>query len=394
MANDAAPDPPPASSLEVNSSNILSRIRECETYMAVQQWGQFQALYEALAAYQKEVSGAGLRLFEPSSEISQAWNVLRANAADRIMRKIDGARSYPEFLDWAQCLSKIVADPRCLWNLLHTEVQPALKVMLEQSLAFAGQFFTPVMLFDYGIDSFLASSLCDLSDRTDEESVIDVFYALAGYVRACRLDSAYHISTASFLDFVRQLLLAFLRVRDFDAHRFVWLVEVIGEHLQLAQPAFLEICRDVLVEYADVPTIAHPIAYLQDICVISTSPALQLLPILNDVVTRVFARALSAQLEFLHRYIFGCFVQNRWDDEATGRVSDAVVAWRLYIQTVVRRVSEMPELPATVTGALIDESLSFFQTYYGAMRPSRARAAGSRRPRRRRRSPQPRPPAP
>jgi hypothetical protein len=371
--------PPSDLPIEVTPTNVLDLIQECGSHMALQHWTEFQTLYDTIARYQDSSPDTRVRLFDQSDPVSEVWNRLRANAVDKIMRKIDSARDYHEFVDWIQRLSIIVNDSRRLWNLLHTEVVPNLKVVLEDSHALAVQFFTPAMLFEYGIVSFLCSSLCELEGLKTEDALIDAFYAIAGYVRACRLDSDYRLEVPEFIKYLTDLLIAYSSLAHFDSERFVWLIEAIGEHLQLAHETFMEICRSVLVDLCERPTIPHPLEFLYDICVISKSPSLQALPILHETVNRVYSRVVKAQHDFLHRFIFGCCVNDAWTGEKDVGVSDPVKIWQLYIVTVSERAKTMVGVPQSLIGALIMDSLEFFRAFYGELKPSRARGKDLRR---------------
>jgi hypothetical protein len=170
-----------------------------------------------------------------------------------------------------------------------------------------------------------------------------------------------------------------VRIPNFESVRFVWLIEAVGQHLQLDQSTFLDICKSVLSDLCEHPTILNPLKYLQDICVISKSPSLQLIPMLRETVNRVFARVLRTQYDFLHRYIFGGYVHGRWDGEMAIGLSDAVAAWTLYLKTIRERTVEIPNLPQLIVTSLINDSLAFFQIYYGGIQPSRERATDLRR---------------
>ena len=140
MGKDAMP------SSDINPGNALQRIEECQMYMTVGEWAKFEYLYRLLAKFQ-DIRVRGTGKMRDDDEFTLAWNGLRANSVDSMLKNLESAQSFEGFLDWMQRLSDIIKDPRCLWNILHTEVQPTLKITLEQSHEIAAKFFTPEMLF-------------------------------------------------------------------------------------------------------------------------------------------------------------------------------------------------------------------------------------------------------
>jgi hypothetical protein len=249
----------------VNEANVFDRINECHQFIGLKNWTHFHFLYHHLDQYHARWAQMAARRNDPDDTFDRAWNGLRASAVDCMLRNIEGARTYDSLLEWTKRLAEIVTDPRCLWNLLHTEVHPSLKVTLEQSHEFASHFFTPVMLFEFGLDSFLHCSLCDIGNLKTAEDLIDAFYAAAGYVRACRLDPTYRVTAPSFIDFVTRLLISFTAMPRFDGRRFVWLLESSGEHLSLPRSIFKQICEDVLDSFAR-QKIRDPTQHLWRFC--------------------------------------------------------------------------------------------------------------------------------
>jgi hypothetical protein len=278
-------------------------------------------------------------------------------------------------------LAEIVPDRRPLWNMVHTEVQASLKVTLEQSREIANQFFTPVQIFEFGLDSFLASSLCDLDAAKTDEAMVDVFYAVAGYVHACRLPSDYDVKAKPLVDFVIKMLITYGSFEKFDAHKFVWVVESVGQHLGFSEATFRNVCESVLQTFSDKSTArsGHPIARLHQMCLISTSPSLQQLPMLKQTINCVFSQVVEEQHYFTHRYIFGCFVRCLWEGEATGCLSDPLRAWKLYLVHMVDEIKRSPGLSDLIVLYLIEDSLSYFIGYYGEVQPSLSRSKDLRR---------------
>ncbi|OHT04644.1 hypothetical protein TRFO_27782 [Tritrichomonas foetus] len=363
---------------DINPGNSIQRVEECLKYMTLQMWPQFCFLYSRLLNFQEiRVKGAG-KMLRDDDEFTCAWNKLRASSVDCFLRNLESAQSFDEFIRWMKKLSEIIQDPRCLWNILHTEVQPSLKVTLEQSREIASQFFTPEMLFEFGLDSFLESDLCDFTNIKNEEELVDMFYATAGYMRACNLSDKYEVKANNFIEFVKRLLLVFTTLPDFDAHQFVWLVENIHNHLHLSRDLFKSICEDVLNKYASQDEGHNYLSRLHKMCIISTSPFLQQIPVLKTVINSVFKKVVEEQRKFVHRYIFGCYVNSLWDGEEEKTISEPLAAWRLFIMNLGARIKEKPELPNLLLVDIIDDSLSYFTGYYGEVQPSKGRSVNLR----------------
>lgn len=365
-------------SSDINPGNALQRVEECQKYMTLGQWSKFEYLYRLLAKFQ-DIRVRGTGKMRDDDEFTIAWNTLRANSVDSMLKNLESAQSFEVFLDWMQRLSDIIKDPRCLWNILHTEVQPTLKITLEQSHEIAAKFFTPEMLFEYGLDSFLASCLCDFTAVKNDEELIDVFYAAAGYVRACGLPEKYEVKAPHFIEFVNRMLIVHTTLPDFDAHRFVWLVEAIKNNLHLSTATFRGICESVLKEFANKDFEQQALSMLHKMCIISTSPFLQEIPTLKTSIDNVFKRVIKEQHKFTHRYIFGCFVSIMWDGEEEPELSEPLQAWKLYLENLDQRIKEKPELPNLLMMDLIIDSLTYFIGYYGEVQPSKARAVNLRR---------------
>jgi hypothetical protein len=361
---------------DVTEANALEVINICHQYMALKRWDYFQSQYRRLAAYHAEWA----RSHAVEDELEQGWNGLRASAVDSILRNIEGARTYDDFLHWTERLAEIVTDRRCLWNLLHTEVHPSLKVTLDQSHEIASHFFSPTLIFEFGLESFFHCSLCHLQELKTEEELIDAFYALAGYIRACRLDKDYQVTAISFLDFVTRLLISYTTIPKFDGKRFVWLLEAVGQHLMIPPRSFRRVCEAVLGSFCERDAMDDPLSYLCRMCQISTSPSLQSFPgVLQETVSRVFGRVVAEQHELMRRYLFGCYVTCSWDGASPPELSIPLRGWRLYVQNLVRKTQRMAELPRTLFIDVITNSLNFFVGYYGEVQAKREKAASLRR---------------
>lgn len=252
-----------------------------------------------------------------------------------------------------------------------------LKITLHQSQLLAAAFFTPGMLFEFGFDTFLKSNLCDFTNATNEEALIDNFYAIAGFVSACNLDTTYVTNIPQYNDTIRQILLLFTQLHDFDAYRFVWLVEVIHEHLHLANNTLKQICDEIIQDYVNLEE-KRSINKLHKICVISTSPFLHSLPILRESINSIFQGVIEEQRHFVRKYIFGCFATNDWTGLRVNQISEPLRCWRLYLFNLSYRINDKPELPNLLLADFLDDSLSLFVGYYGGVQPTKEKSVNLR----------------
>lgn len=367
---------------DVNPGNAIQRVEECMKYMSLQQWKKFNFLYPRLQKFQDvRIKGTG-KMLQDDDEFTRAWNNLRANAVDVLIKNLESSQSFDEFLDWTVRLGDIVTDKRTLWNILHTEVQPSIKVTLEQSRQISAKFFPSNILFEYGFDSFLASGLCDFSQVTNEDEYIDIFYATVGFMRACNLDDNYQVkdgALAKLTEFSQKILLGYISIPDFDPNKFVWLIEVMNQNLHMPSESIKKICETVLKEFSEQnSTETSSLTRLQQICTISTSPLLQKIPLLKETLNKVFETTVLDQRKFVHRYIFGSFVNYVWEGEAQPNLSDPLVEWKLFIINLSARLEDRPELPKLLLSDIIANSLPYFVGYYGEVQPSIERSVNLR----------------
>ena len=83
------------------------------------------------------------------------------------------------------------------------------------------------MLFEFSVESYIMSCLGDFSNVKNEDELIDYFYGVAGYVRACNLDSSYESRSPYYIDFITRILLLYTTFPEFDAYKYVWLVDQV-----------------------------------------------------------------------------------------------------------------------------------------------------------------------
>jgi hypothetical protein len=355
------------------------RLQECHKYLTLQQWTQFRFLYPLLAAF--EVTRArSSAIYSHDLDFPTAWTNLRFTAVNSILKNLENCRKFEDFMDWMVRLSEIVTDPESLWAILHTEVRASLKVTAAQSDELAAHFFKPDMVFEYGLASFLECSLCDFSAATNQDALIDMFYCCVGFIKTCRLPAKYEITATEFHDFVVQILIQFSELDDFEADRFVWLVESMREQFPISKELFKVMCEKVLSHLASRKVTSDSLGYLAKLLIISTSPTFQSFPVLTESLNAVFKMALEAEEGFVHNLVLGSFVSLSWNEkQATNSLSDPVRVWRLYLSRLVTRLLPLKSLAERITSVVIEYSVNFFVGYYGFVQPSKARAADLRR---------------
>jgi hypothetical protein len=373
----APPPPPPPIQMpspDVNPTNAIDRFRECHGLMLASQWEQFMFLYPKITSYYESRNQVADHSRSDNDPLTAAWNNLRLHAVEAILNRLAGSRKFDDFVSWLQRLADIINDQRTLWDLLHTEVQPSLKVTLDESDRISAMFFPPSMRFEFGLDSFLQCSLCNLTEARTMSLVIDIFYCLLGYIDSCHLEPDYVTTTPHFLDFIDRLLLAFLKARGFDPHRFVWLIEKIREFAHLPFDVFQAVCERALEAYVNGKTILKGLNRLQGIIILSTSPSLQELPLMRNSVGKVFHQIIKEQHDFTQRYIFGSYGTLSWlvadCEQSTDQSSYQLRAWHICLANFVARVRARPELPVNVIVAFLDDSLAFLRPYYGEVQAS------------------------
>lgn len=375
MTNSTDKTPSP----EINAENSLRRAQECLKYLRKQHWPQFFFLYPILTKYQETRAKATSKSNQTPDEFTNYWYHIRANALDILLKNLEETQNYTEYCDYLQKISDIVNDPRVFWNIIHTEIQPSIKVSMKQANEIAHKFFTPEMLFEFGLDSFLSSCLNSISKNAIEDEIIDLFYAVAGYIRACQIEENYIVKSNSFNEFVSKILLMYSSLPNYDAHRFTWLVQVIYDNLHLADKNLKAILTNVLEEIAHQIEFSSKLEDLQRVCVLSTYPFLSEIPILIQLIHKIYNNVIEEQYKFASRYIFGCFVNCLWHlRQSTGKLNDPVIEWKLYLESLCHKRKKMPELPTSLITNFLDNSVSYFVDYYSDVQPTIEKAKDMR----------------
>lgn len=358
----------------VNSDNFIQLTEECQNYVFQEEWEDFFFLLPSLAQFYENYS----KDLDPNvpiqetDDLSNSWHTLRANSVEAIVKHLDNATSFQEYMDWLQKLSNVINNPQHLWQVLHTEVQSSLKTTMKQSQEIANRFFKPEQLFEFSVESYIMSCLGDISNVKTEEELIDVFYGVAGFIRACNLDSKYEAKSPYYIDFITRILLFFVTIPDFDAYKYVWLVEMVHKYCHISNHELLSICQSVFEDFAANHQETRPtLSSLHKLCIFSTSSFMQQIPYLSELINDSFKSLIEDQHNFTMRYIYGCFVNCIWTtNETTNRLSDPLIEWKLYLDNFTFQIKSQPELPDLLINNFLDESISNFIHYYGGIQPS------------------------
>lgn len=359
----------------INAENCMGRIDECRKYLKNQQWIQFSFLFRLLVKFCEKKKNVSSKV---SDELSKSMTGIQDSAVEYTISQMESVTSFEDFQSWLLKLNDIVQDKKVLWDLIHTKVNSQVKATLRQSHEIAASLFTPSMLFEFGIQQFLQSSLCDTSNIANEEALIDIFYAIAGYVRACALDNEYETSNQGYIDFLHKLFSSFVNLPDFDAHRFVWLIEAVSHHLHISSSKLKEICGDVLKDYVEKGAQQNAMNRLYKLCVISTSPFMKNFVYLKNSIERYFQMVLVEQRAFVMKYIFSSFATLDWSGLGTGEPSEQIKCWKLYLMNLSARLSDRIELPNSILVDFLEDSVIVFEGYYGEIQPSKSRATDLR----------------
>jgi hypothetical protein len=357
------------SSDPITPSNFRLRAQECHDYLSSLKWDNFDGLYTQLSAFADEDEGF--------VELEEPWKQFRESLTQFLIRRLESVSNFDNFQVAMARLAIVLNDPQELWTMMHNKINANLKVTLNQSQILAITYFTPMQLFEFGFPAFSESSLCEMTRISNDEAIVDIFYAVAGFVAACELPANYVARISCYTEFIRSLLTQFVALPDFDAHRFIWLVEVIQEHLRVDPRAFLSLCEGVIQGFADNTSEINALSKLHKLCVISTSPFLRSLNSIPRLIDRFYGAVIFERREFIRKFIFAGYAAVDWD-ATVGRLSDPCQAWCLFLKNCVARMTEQKELPAGLIVTIIDDSLHFFAGYYGGVQTPQARAAAFR----------------
>lgn len=359
--------------MSVTAANAIEKIQECEELLAAVKWDEFESLYASIAKLQE-----GRKNTPDSDPINVAWKSLRRKGVDDLMKVLESSKTYEDFAAALRKLAKIVDNSQKLWHVMEKKINSELKVTLHQSQLLAAEFFTPEELFEFGFEDFSKTSICDMSNLNNEEAVVDIFYAVAGYVIACNLPKTYMAHLPCYSEFVAKMLTMFMQLPDFDPHRFVWLVEVIHEHLHIQDHKLYEICGNVIKEYIDQNMERSSTTRLYKLCVISTSPFLKSLAMVKESIDALIKVVITDQEIFLRKYLFTSFVNCNWDTVEDTSCTDAFKCWKMYIVNMATNIQERPEYPAELLATVLDNSLILFEGYYAEVQPIKQRSASMR----------------
>ncbi|OHT06199.1 hypothetical protein TRFO_25818 [Tritrichomonas foetus] len=359
---------------EVNLDNFVSQLSNCSKLLDEQSWEDFKTLFTNLEAFQKDE----IKKAKNANELNDKWADFYQKCLKDMVRVTETATTFEAFVNYLRNLKIVVKDPRTLWKVLHTNINSQLKVTLHESQLIAAEFFTPEQLFEYGFDQFTDSSLCELKNITNEEALIDIFYAMVGFERACNLPKTYVAKIPQYGNFISQILSMFITLPDFDSQRLVWLIEVTREHLHVDPTKLLDICDNTINDFVKNDYEKNSLNKLYKLCVLSTSPFLQTMKQVPETIDKIFQEVLADQRLFLRKYVLCNFISCDWTSHNTATVSDAFKCWKLYLTNISTKLADKPELPNLLLIDIIEESLLMFEGYYGEVQPTMIRATAMR----------------
>lgn len=356
--------------ITINSTNSISMVEECAKCVEMEMWPQFRALFKQINTFYKQ------NYKEDSDDnFVRIWFALRSLTIDNFMKKIQDCTQFEDYLNYLSLISDLVDDPKRLWVIMHTELQTIFKASPSQCRYIAKTFFTPGQLFEYSIDAFLDSQLCNLNTIATEDDVIDRFYALAGLVRACgvtRNDSV----PQSYINYVGKILRSYINLQFFSAKRFVWLVESIGTNLFINPNILRGICAESITEF--IKKDISPKEKLEMAGTFTTSPFMCHIPILNSLVEDSYKTVVENLYYNFVKYILPGFADLEWKGKEYGIPSDPARCWKLFYDNLFTNNEKSPIMMHAI-GKSLCQTLQFLADYYGSVQPELTRAVDVRR---------------
>lgn len=349
---------------DIKIDNCISRVNECQDYLINSQWGQFIYLFKLLLKFNNS------NKYELPEDFTKQFDTLKTDAKSNIIRNLELATVFEDFKEWLTRLSEIVQDKEELWSIMHTQAQMSIRVTMKQNQEICSLFFSPNFLFEFGVKAFMESNVCDWKNP-NEESLVDNFYGVAGFVRACGLSPTYESNNPDYHAFVKKILVSFVTLPEFDPHRFVWLVEACNGNLRLPPAKFREICEEVLDYYSNLDLNDQLLDKLYKFSVFSTSPLMQGFPVIKTHINDSFSQLIEGQRNFCRRYIFACFSTIEWTGPSSPNLCDQLKCWTLFVTNVSTKLKERPELPEALLQDLIDDSMCFFEVFFADAQPTK-----------------------
>lgn len=352
---------------KITAENFKGQIANCSKLLDDKEWDGFLSLYNNLDAFQKNNKS--------NSDISSKWAEFYQKATKDLVGVLEQSSDFNTFVENLRHLSTVVSDAPTLWKILNTNMNTELKVTLHECQLIAVEFFTPEQLFELGFDNFKETQSVDFSNITNEETLVDIFYALVGFERACNLPKKYVAKLPQYNDFIDKILSNFITIPDFDSKRLVWLIEVIHEHTHIDEKKLNDICNKLVNKIVkDNGTEKNTLNKLYKLCVLSSSPFLHSMKEIPTAIDDVFQKVLKDQRQFLRQYVICNFVSCDWLNKGPVALSDVFKCWKLYMINLTCRLQEKPELTSLLLEDAIEESLMMFENYYGSAQPIQERS--------------------
>lgn len=354
--------------MELSAENLVQKVQECRNILDALDFSKGVNLLSCICTF-------GETMEDCPAEITSSCAQLKQYAIDVVLRQLEESKIFERFQEMLHVMDEIVSDKEQLWKILHTDMNATLKVTRHETQLIAAGFFTPSELFEFGFGGFVNTKLCSTKNITNEEAIIDILYGVIGFVRGCNLAVEYETKLPSYVGFITTLLSMFVKLQDFDAHRFVWFVETIHGNLHIPNSVLRRMCDGIMSDYANEPDAIPSLNRLHKMCILSTSPFLQQIPTIRTTIEHLFGRVVEEQRHFVRKYIFSGFVVVDWDVfklPETPKVSFPFSCWRLFLTNLSARLQEKVELPALLLTDFIEDALRLFEGYYGEVQPTLA----------------------
>jgi hypothetical protein len=347
--------------------NILEFMRECDEAFTNRDWGLYDGLVDNLVEMLKEKRHI-------SESVEKELDALKQKVVDWGTVQLTEVTTFSEYQTVLKRIRVIVNDSKRLWEIMHHLEDTRLRVTMAEAHVLGQAFFKSSDLFECGFPGFAKNPLCEMTRISNDEALVDVFYAVTGFILATGVEHDYVAHVPAFSEFVFKLLSTFIQLPDFDAQRFVWLVEMIRQHFHLEDRELMSITEKAIDIYVNSTVKKSSWTQLCKMCTLSTSPFLKDMRKVKHQIDVLTQAVISEQEMFMRKYIFCSFVSCDWGLREDVVVTENFRMWALYVGNVAARLSERPETPYCILSRLLDDSVYLFDGYYGRVQPIRGKA--------------------
>jgi len=364
--------------MQENKPSFINSIAECLSKIQKEEWDNCFSIYELMKGSLDEYKNALPKEDYENDIYLKEWDVFRSVLIDCIILKAEKSDDFEDFMNWIKKISQIVSDPRSLWCILHTEVHPKIRITPDQGIILSQTLFTPQLLFDFGIVSFLSSDFFQLSTIITEEDIIERFLYIIGFVKSCNLPEDHQIRSQKYDEYILKLILQYINNFSDKVECLLWIIDSIYDYLHLNSISLIGIIKKVIETFHNKCTGTHMSKFMK-LCYLSTSKHLNSNTVLQGFTDSVLADAIQEQHQFVRKYIFNSFVSCIWSGSHSNLISDPLAAWRLLLSSKVHMKTIHQYTPDIVLIDFIEDSLLYFTGYYGEIQPSPDRSKDLRR---------------